>query len=191
MGRRGRRGRCTLGCGSLRGGGGRRCGELGGGVWQVRRDGGREVVLGGGGQGTSGDGVGLLRLLSVVAPAVGGGGRGTSTEAPAQRLHEKKKKTSSDGHSAHRTYPVGENSGAPHSESTPKPKSDLKNKRLTPTILMTLRSLDKSKLNARPHRRSGSPCFRRLLSAGAWLCHRWPPGRLDLVLIQASTYQEW
>lgn len=100
-------------------------------------------------------------------------------------MRKKKTKTSSEAHSAHRTYPVGENSGAPHSESRPKPKSDLKNKRLTPTILMTLRSLDKSKLNARPR-----PCFRRLLSEGAWLCHRWPPGRLDLVLIQASTYQE-
>lgn len=58
----------------------------------MRSDGGREVVLGGGGQGTSVEGVGLLRLLSVGAPAVGGGGRGTSTEAPAWRLHDKKKK---------------------------------------------------------------------------------------------------
>lgn len=63
---------------------------------------------------------------------------------------------------------MGENGGAPHSESTPKPKSDLKNKRLTPTILMTLGSSDKSKLDARPHLRGGSPCFRRSPSEARW-----------------------
>lgn len=123
----------------------------------MSRDGGREVVLGGGRCGTSGDD--LLRLLSVGAPAVGGrhrniiGGSGHTHSASRPCC---------------RTYPGGENGGSTHSESTPRPKSDLKNKRLTPTILMTLRSLDKSKLNARLQGRGGSPCFRRLLSEVQW-----------------------
>lgn len=71
MGRGRRRGRCTLGCGSLWGCGGRRGGDLAGG-WKVGRDGRREVVFGGGRCRTSGDAVGLLRLLSVGAPALGG-----------------------------------------------------------------------------------------------------------------------
>lgn len=88
-------------------------------------------------------------------------GTEASTEVPARQSDDKKKKThthtcaQSNAYSAllphSRTYPRGENGGSTHSESTPRPKSDLKNKRLTPTILMTLRSLDKSKLNARLH----------------------------------------
>lgn len=42
----------------------------------------------------------------------------------------------------HRTHLRGENGGALCSVSTPKPKSDLKNKMLTPTILIMLCQLN-------------------------------------------------
>lgn len=91
---------------------------------------------------------------------------------PGDYMTKKKTKTPLDAHSAlrprNRTYPWGDKGGSPHSESTPRPKSDLKNKRLTPTILMTLHSLDELKLNARLHRYDGSPCFRRLLYEVQW-----------------------
>lgn len=139
MGRRRRWGRCSLRCASLWGCG-RRCGELGD-VLEVRGESGQEVVFGGGRSGRNGGTVTLLRLLSVGAPA--GEGTQNINRGPSAAMC---KKTILKTHSAvlehHRTYLRGENGGALCSVSTPKPKSDLKNKMLTPTILIVLCQLN-------------------------------------------------
>lgn len=132
MGRRRRWGRCRLRCASLRGCG-RRCGELGD-VLEVRRESGQEVVFGGGRWGRNGGTVTLLRLLSVGAPAAGEGTQNINRGPRAASIL----KTRSAVLEHHRTYLRGENGGALCSVSTPKPKSDLKNKMLTPTILIVL-----------------------------------------------------
>lgn len=103
----------------------------------MRRESGQEVVFGGGRWGRNGGTVTLLRLLSVGAPA----GEGTQDinrgPCAASIL-----KTHSAVLEHHRTYLRGENGGALCSVSTPKPKSDLKNKMLTPTILIVLCQLN-------------------------------------------------
>lgn len=111
-------------------------------------------------RGTSGSD--LLWLLSVGAPAVGGRHRNINRGSRKEKKDPPRPQKSARSALRPRgkTHPRGEYGGSPHSESTPRPKSDLKNKRLTPTILTTLRSLGELELNARLY-----PCFRRLPSA--------------------------
>lgn len=86
------------------------------------------------------------------------------------------------------TYLKAEKDGALCSVASPKPRSDLKNRKLTPTILRAPCHLNHMKCVSSVH---DCPCFSCLLylcskvSAGVWLCHHWPPGGVDLALIQA------